>query len=172
MTMPLKSKPEHEVNTYLFYAQQLLNLKGKVSLIESQSEDMALMASACLSLQQAWTAWLKELSVIVGKDIVSVSALQSHEHKHHPEVQVLNELYNNKRSWLVGLLGFCEPRLNKPSPTSTAEGEPEDVTALSRKINLVHLELETGLSEEERLSGVIHDFKAYITEVRGRQAEW
>jgi len=176
MSKPTKVKPENEVNAYLFYSQRILNLLNSSALIEAQADKMALTASVCLSLKQAWQAWLKELSTYVGKDISEYSALFLPENNTHPEIQCLNDVNRLANNWLSQLVLFFEPRLNTPSLLEP-EGEELAVIVSSTRINLLQVEDESyecvqEASEAEKLSLVISEFKAYINSVRSRQAEW
>lgn len=174
MSKSAKVKPENEVNAYLFYAHRLLSLQKSTLLIENKADQMALTASICLSLKQAWQAWLRELSVYVDTDISDYTSLHLPENAAYPEVQVLLTVTKNRGNWVSQLQKFCEPRLNTPPVFKDLEDEqPEgDVTPL--KINVVQLEEpdHKALSEEEQLAQVLDEFKAYINTVRSRQAEW
>tara|TARA_R110001592_G_scaffold341482_2_gene630643 strand:+ start:12456 stop:12989 length:534 start_codon:yes stop_codon:yes gene_type:complete len=177
MTTKAKIKPENEVNAYLFYAQRLLHLLTSASLLESQADKMAIRASVCLSLKQAWQSWLKELSSYTGKDIADYTALILPENNSHPEVQLLNEVHKQPKNWLSKLVEFFEPRLNTPTVLDSSVDDELAVNLASTKINLFqldeeHLELTDKTSEDERLKQVIIEFKAYINAVRSRQAEW
>jgi uncharacterized membrane-anchored protein YjiN (DUF445 family) len=170
MSKSANNKPESEVNAYLFYAQRTLYLLNSTSLIEQQVDKMALRASVCLLLKQAWESWLKELSSYVGRDIPEYASLLLAEYKNHPEVQCLLDVNKQNNNWLALMLSYFEPRLNTPSTLNT-EGESEDST-LSARINVVQLEVNKELSDEEKLKTVMTEFKAYINTVRSRQAEW
>tara|TARA_R110001592_G_C13002314_1_gene736012 strand:- start:135 stop:647 length:513 start_codon:yes stop_codon:yes gene_type:complete len=170
MSKHAKNKPENEVNAYLFYAQRVLHLLSSATLIEHQADKMALTASVCLSLKQAWQAWLKELSTYVGKDILDYSELNLPENKSHPEIQLLNDIMKQPTNWLSQLVLFLEPRINTPTVIDTSGEEDLSENVSSSRINL--FQLTEDLSEDEKLKRVISEFKTYINSVRSRQAEW
>lgn len=172
MGKPAQTKPEHEVNAYLFYAQRLLHLKKTAALVEQQTDNMAVMAATCLSLKQAWNAWLKELSVYVGAEIPDYASLFSSEYAQHPEVEALNELSKLKHNWLSDLLKFCEPRLNIRAKQDISEDDGGQSLASPVMINVLQIDPEPSLSEDEHLSQVLTEFKSYINAVRSRQSEW
>lgn len=170
MSKPPKIKPEHEVNAYLFYSQRLLHLLNSSLSIEHQADKMAITAAVCLSLKQAWLAWLKELSTYVGSEVQDLNSLLSSGMNHHPEVQLLNDLRKQPANWLAQLIIFLEPRLNTPTVLNESDEEVQAMNASSR-INILQVGSEE-LSETEKLNAVISEFKAYINSVRSRQAEW
>lgn len=169
MSKPPKIKPENEVNAYLFYAQRLLNLFESPPFIEIQADKMALTAGVCLSLKQAWAAWLKELGAYVGKDISDLSFLMSPELGSHPEVQLLNDIYRQSDNWIIKLTAFFEPRLNTPSVQIEEENQQGYDGAM--RIQMVQVDAPV-LSEKEQLQDVARAFKSYIQSVRSRQSEW
>ncbi len=170
MSKPPKIKPEQEVNAYLFYAQRLLNLFNSSTLIQHQADKMALTSAICLSLKQTWQAWLKELSVYVGKDLADSHLLFSTEFNQHPEIQLLMDIKKQPANWLSSLMIFFEPRLNTPTVLDEGESDVQNVNVAAR-IELVQVAQED-VSELDQLNKVISDFKTYIQSVRSRQAEW
>ncbi len=171
MSKPVKVKPENEVNAYLFYAQRLLHLLNSTSLINNHGDKMAITASVCLSLKQAWQAWLKELSVYVGTAITGNSALFLPENSTHPEVQLLIEVQKQPKNWLSELVLCFEPRLNTQAIVNTDDEEGLVENVSSSRIDVFQLD-DKELAEEDKLKRVISEFKFYIQAARTRQAEW
>ena len=173
MSSPANMKPENVVNAYLFYSQRLLNLISSPLLTKYKADKMAITASACLSLKQAWQAWLDELSAYVGHAIPDYASIFKPEISAHPELSVLLDISQQPDSWLSGLIDSFEPRLNSPSFSTHTNDEIEWVEdASAKKINLLSVDSDSELSEEERLMYIVSSFKSYIEAVRGRQAEW
>tara|TARA_R110002072_G_scaffold184083_2_gene340437 strand:- start:3023 stop:3565 length:543 start_codon:yes stop_codon:yes gene_type:complete len=173
MSKPAKVKPENVVNAYLFYSQRLLNLLNSTSLTQDKADNMAMTAAVCLSLKQTWQAWIEELSVYVGHHITDYASVFLPENSAYPEVAYLIELSKQQNNWLSQLMAFLEPRLNtatSPPLVNEAYELAEDV--LPARINLVQVDSDVALSDEERLASVFKNFKAYISAVRTRQAEW
>lgn len=166
------TKPENEVNAYLFYSARLLHLLNSPLLIEHQADKMALTASVCLSLKQAWEAWLKELSAYVGKSIPEYASLFLAENEGHPEVQCLLEVCQQQSSWLPLMLLYFEPRLSKPTEQTNSNDDEHQANGSLTRINALQVNESNDASDEDKLSMIIKEFKHYINAVRSRQAEW
>lgn len=172
MSQSEKNKPESEVNAYLFYSNRLLNLLSSALLIQGHVDKMALTAAVSLTLKQAWQSWLKELSGYVGNDISEYSSLLLAENSSHPEVQFLLEVNKHKNNWLSVMMTYFEPRLNTPSVVDSADEDQLPGKVSLSRIDALQVDTEVKYSDEEQLSSVILEFKAYINAVRSRQAEW
>ena len=174
MTKPVKVKPENVVNAYLFYTQRLLNLRNSASLIDHKADQMAMTASICLSLKQAWKAWLEELSVYVGQSIPDYKSIFLPENSRYPEVAYLVEISQQRESWLTQLVIFFEPRLNimRSLPDNEAALDDGSEESLAKKIRLISVDSDNTLTDEALLQRIFEHFKFYINTVRSRQAEW
>lgn len=174
MTKPVKVKPENVVNAYLFYTQRLLNLTSSAALIEHKADHMAMTASICLSLKQAWQAWLEELSVYVGHSIPDYRSIFLPENSTLPEIAYLVEISQQRESWLSQLVISFQPRLNvmRSLPVHEAALEDGAEESLAKKISLISVDNDNTRSDEAHLQSTFEGFKSYINTVRIRQAEW
>jgi len=186
MSLPPKIKPSSIVNAYLFYAQRLLQFENSPQESRVQADKLALSASICLCLKQAWQGWLDELGRYLNKSLKDYSDLLLAEHRSHPEIEALLGIQKQPGNWLSQLLLCLEPRVQTSSAVNDlehAEDDPaENQTRASGLIKLRQIDdaaafsesalTASSLSESEQFKKLIEGFKSYINSVRSRQEEW
>lgn len=186
MSLPPKIKPSSIVNAYLFYAQRLFQFENSPPESRAQADKLALSASVCLCLKQAWQAWLDELGRYLNKSLKDYADLLLAEHRTHPEIETLLNIQKQPDNWLSQLLLCLEPQVQIASPkneSSQLDDDPaenqagasglirlrqiDDASAFTESALTVSL-----LNEAEQFKKLIEEFKRYINSVRSRQEEW
>ena len=155
-------------NKHLFYALELLGHVTEVKALPACYQ--AILNSVVLTLNQAWLAWLQELSSYTGANLSHSRSFADTAVADLPECQYLCSFLSDPESWLSLLLLRVESDdhgIVNLLEASTSVKQPISPTGINR-IELVQIEQD----EAALLKRIISEFKDYLRSVRSRQIEW